>query len=43
VERFALVNDQDDRLGGELSHIVVMQHVTKDRLQKFLEELAKCK
>ena len=43
VERFALANDQDDRLGGELSHIVVMQHVTKERLQKFLDELAKCK
>lgn len=33
--------DQDNRLGGELSHIVVMQHVTKERLQHFLDDLAK--
>ena len=43
TEKYALAPDQDDRLGGELSHIVVMQHVTKERLQDFLDDLAKCK
>jgi histidine decarboxylase len=35
-----LAPDYDERLGGELSHIVVMQHVTKERLQEFLDDLA---
>lgn len=39
VEKYDLAPDHDDRLGGDLSHIVVMQHVTKDRLQTFLDEL----
>ena len=43
VDKYDLAPDQDDRLGGELSHIVVMQHVTKERLQHFLDDLAKCK
>ncbi|MBE7004530.1 MAG: pyridoxal-dependent decarboxylase [Ruminococcaceae bacterium] len=37
--KYGLAPDHDDRLGGDLSHIVVMQHVTKDRLQVFLDEL----
>ena len=40
VEKYDLAPDYDDRLGGELSHIVVMQHVTEKRLQTFLDELA---
>ncbi len=43
VDKYDLAPDQDDRLGGELSHIVVMQHVKKERLQHFLDDLAKCK
>ena len=43
VDKYGLAPDQDDRLGGELSHIIVMQHVTKERLQNFLNDLAKCK
>ena len=39
VEKYALASDYDDRLGGDLSHIVVMQHVTEDRLQLFLNDL----
>ncbi len=39
VEKYDLAPDFDERLGGELSHIVVMQHVTKERLQVFLDEL----
>ena len=39
MEKSALAPDEDDRLGGELAHIVVMQHVTEDRLQLFLDDL----
>ena len=39
VEKYALASDYDDRLGGDLSHIVVMQHVTEERLQLFLNDL----
>ena len=38
-EKYHLAPDHDDRLGGDLSHIVVMQHVTTERLQVFLDEL----
>ncbi len=40
VDKYNLAADQDDRLGGDLSHIVVMQHVTEERLQGFLDDLA---
>ena len=40
VEKYALASDYDERLGGELSHIVVMQHVTEDRLGLFLNDLS---
>ena len=39
VKKYDLAPDYDERLGGELSHLVVMQHVTKKRLQAFLDEL----
>ena len=39
VRKYDLAPDYDARLGGELSHIVVMQHVTKERLKVFLEAL----
>ena len=42
AEKYMLAPDYDERLGGELSHIVVMQHVTKERLQEFLDDLADC-
>ena len=38
--KYDLAPDHDDRLGGDLSHIVVMQHVTQERLQGFLDDLA---
>ena len=40
VDKYALATEQDDRLGGKLSHIVIMQHVTKKHLQEFLNDLA---
>jgi len=39
-EKYSLAPDFDERLGGELSHIIVMQHVTKEGLQYFLDDLA---
>ncbi|MCR4740571.1 MAG: aminotransferase class V-fold PLP-dependent enzyme [Lachnospiraceae bacterium] len=42
TEKYDLAPDHDDRLGGDLSHIVVMQHVTRERLSRFLEDLRKC-
>lgn len=39
VNRFALAMDYDERLGGELAHLVVMQHVSKANLQLMLDAL----
>lgn len=39
VKKYDLAPDYDERLGGDLSHIVVMQHVSKDVLQIFIDEL----
>ena len=39
VKKYDLAPDFDERLGGELSHIVVMQHVKKEKLQEFIEDL----
>ena len=39
VKKYNLAPDYDDRLGGELSHIVVMQHANEKRLQQFLDDL----
>ena len=39
VKRYSLASDFDERLGGELSHIVVMQHVTMERLKSFIDDL----
>ncbi len=43
VVKYDLAPDHDDRLGGDLSHIVVMQHVKLERLEEFLEDLAAVK
>ena len=39
VRKYDLAPDFDERLGGELSHLVVMQHVSRERLRVFLDEL----
>lgn len=39
VKKYDLAPDFDERLGGELSHVVVMQHVTKERLKVFLDDV----
>ncbi len=43
IDKYYLASEYDERLGGELSHIVVMQHVTKNTLQNFLDDLAEAK
>lgn len=43
VDKYYLAPEYDKRLGGELSHIVVMQHITKNRLQNFIDDMAKIK
>lgn len=39
MNKYDLAPDHDDRLGGDLAHIVVMQHVTKESLNQFIKEL----
>lgn len=39
VERYRLACSYDANFGGDLSHIVVMQHVTKDRIDHFIKDL----
>jgi hypothetical protein len=29
----------DDRFGGDLAHVVVMQHVTKEKIDMFIADL----
>ena len=41
VKHFNLAQGYDERFGGELAHIVVMQHVTKEKIDLFIEALKK--
>ncbi|MBQ7057139.1 MAG: aminotransferase class V-fold PLP-dependent enzyme [Bacteroidaceae bacterium] len=41
VQHFNLAQGYDERFGGELAHIVVMQHVTKEKIDLFIEALKK--
>ena len=41
MDKYDLAPDNDERLGGDLAHIVVMQHVTKEGLLKFIDEIQK--
>lgn len=34
-----LAGNYDERFGGDLCHVVVMQHVTKERIDAFIKEL----
>ena len=40
-KKYSLANGYIPEYGGELSHIVVMQHVTKDIIDEFIEDLQK--
>ena len=40
VSKYYLACSSDERFGGELCHIVVMQHVSKDRIDNFIRDLS---
>ena len=39
VTKYNLANSYDDRFGGPLSHVVVMQHVRKETIDRFIRDL----
>ena len=39
VKKYFLAGNYDERFGGDLCHVVVMQHVTKERIDAFIKEL----
>lgn len=41
VVKYNLANSFDDRFGGNLSHVVVMQHVTREMIDLFISDLEK--
>lgn len=43
VAKYNLANSFDEHFGGNLSHVVVMQHVTRDMIDQFIADLQKPK
>lgn len=41
--RFVLALGYDERFGGDLAHVVVMQHVTKEKIDLFITALKNAK
>lgn len=41
VTKYNLANSFDKRFGGNLSHVVVMQHVTREMIDRFVADLKK--
>jgi histidine decarboxylase len=39
VAKYTLAQGYDDRFGGELAHVVVMQHVSKEKIDMFIDDL----
>lgn len=39
VNTYILAQGYDDKFGGKLAHVVVMQHVTKEKIDKFINAL----
>jgi len=39
VEKYSLACNYDEQFGGAISHIVVMQHVTKEVIDQFISDL----
>lgn len=39
VSKYNLANSNDERFGGDLSHVVVMQHVKKEVIDQFIKDL----
>ena len=42
IEKYNLASDYDERLGGELSHIVVMQHASRANLKELIDDIGSC-
>ena len=40
---YILALGYDERFGGELAHVVVMQHITKEKIDRFVKELRNSK
>lgn len=40
-DEYVLALGYDERFGGELAHVVVMQHVTKGKIDQFISALKK--
>lgn len=41
VDKYGLAMDYDERLGGELAHVIIMQHIDKKKLTQFMDDLKK--
>ena len=39
VSKYTLAQGYDERFGGELAHVVVMQHVTEEKINMFIADL----
>ncbi|MBR4577824.1 MAG: hypothetical protein IKO25_11590 [Clostridia bacterium] len=39
MEKYFLAPDFDDRFGGDLAHVVVMQNATTELIDRFIEDL----
>lgn len=39
IHKYTLATEYDERLGGDLAHIIVMQHVKQPLLEQFIEDL----
>ena len=41
IAKYTLAQGYDERFGGELAHVVVMQHVTKEKIDRFVADLVR--
>ncbi len=41
IDKYLLAGGHDERFGGDLNHIVVMQHITKQAIDTFIDDLKK--
>ncbi len=39
IAKYTLAQGYDERFGGELAHVVVMQHVSKEKIDQFIADL----
>lgn len=41
MEKYSLAPDYDERFGGDLAHVIIMQNATREILDEFVEDLKK--